>query len=159
MRDTGFLENLLDGASVEWRAVADVFHLRNGYTPSKSNKEYWKNGTVPWFRMDDIRTSGQILNQSQKQISACAVKGGKLFTANSLIFATSATIGEHALVSIPYLANQRFTKLSLKNEYANCFVDKFLFYYGFKLADWCRRNTTKSSFASVDMNGFRKFLY
>jgi type I restriction enzyme S subunit len=157
MSDRGFLEKLLDGAAVDWKSVSDIFHVKNGYTPSKSNKAFWENGTVPWFRMDDIRENGQVLSQSLQNITEDAVKGGKLFPANSMIFATSATIGEHALVTVPYLANQRFTNLALKDEYAERFDRKFLFYYGFLLADWSKNNTTKSSFASVDMGGFRKF--
>ncbi|WP_231706842.1 restriction endonuclease subunit S, partial [Escherichia coli] len=58
----------------------------------------------------------------------------------------------------PSLANQRFTCLALKESYADCFDIKFLFYYCFSLAEWCRKNTTMSSFASVDMDGFKKFL-
>ena len=157
MSDLGFLEKLLDGAEVEWKSVADIFHVKNGYTPSKSNKAFWENGTVPWFRMDDIRENGRVLSQSLQNITQKAVTG-KLFPAGSMLFATSATIGEHALVTVPHLANQRFTNLALKSEYAARFDRKFLFYYGFILADWCKNNTTKSSFASVDMNGFRKFL-
>ncbi|MDD5463290.1 MAG: restriction endonuclease subunit S [Methylococcales bacterium] len=85
------------------------------------------------------------------------VKCGKLFPANSIIVSTSATIGEHALITVPYLSNQRFTNLSLKAEYLERFKIKFLFYYCFLLDDWCKNNTTMSSFAAVDMNGFRKF--
>jgi len=137
--------------------LGEVFHIKNGYTPSKSKAEFWQNGSVPWFRMDDIRANGRVLDHSLQKISESSVKGGRLFPANSLIFATSATIGEHALVTVPHLANQRFTNLSLKDAYADRYVDKFLFYYGFLLAEWCKSNTTKSSFASVDMKGFRKF--
>ena len=39
---------------VEWKTVEEIFNLKNGYTPSKANKEYWENGTVPWFRMEDL---------------------------------------------------------------------------------------------------------
>ena len=134
MSDLGFMERLLDGATVEWNALADIFYMKNGYTPSRSKKEFWENGTVPWFRMDDIRANGQVLDQSLLKVSESAVKGGKLFPANSMIFATSATIGEHALIKVPYLANQRFTNLTLKDEFAHRFINKFLFYYGFKLA-------------------------
>ena len=74
-----------------------------------------------------------------------------------MIIATSATIGEHALVSVPYLANQRFTNLTVKENYAKNIDIKYLYYYSFLLADWCKKNTTMSSFASVDMNGFRRF--
>ncbi|EJC6311151.1 restriction endonuclease subunit S, partial [Escherichia coli] len=135
-----------------------VFNLRNGYTPSKTKKEFWANGDIPWFRMDDIRENGRILGSSLQKISSCAVKGGKLFPENSILISTSATIGEHALITVPHLANQRFTCLALKESYADCFDIKFLFYYCFSLAEWCRKNTTMSSFASVDMDGFKKFL-
>ncbi|ULG78408.1 restriction endonuclease subunit S [Leptospira interrogans] len=150
------MEKLLDGAPVEWKAVEEIFDLRNGYTPSKSISEYWKDGTIPWFRMEDIRANGQILNNALQKVATNALKGGKLFPANSIIVATSATIGEHALITVPYLSNQRFTNLILKTEYSDRFEIRFLFYYCFLLDDWCKNNTTMSSFASVDMNGFKK---
>lgn len=36
---------------------------------------------------------------------------------------------------------------------------KFLFYYGFILDEWCKNNTIKSIFASVDMKGFKSFTF
>src|SRR5690554_6692671 len=152
-----FIEKLLDGVEVEWKVVNEVFDLKNGYTPSKSNKSYWENGTVPWFRMEDIRENGQILDDSLQKVSENAAKGAKVFPANSILISTSATIGEHALITVPYLSNQRFTNLSLKPMYKDKFKIKFLFYYAYLLCDWCKNNTTMSSFASVDMNGFRNF--
>lgn len=157
MSDVSFMEKLLEGVEVEWKPLSEVFNLKNGYTPSKSKKEFWENGNVPWFRMDDIRLNGQILDNSLQKVSESAVKGGKLFPANSIIVATSATIGEHALITVPYLANQRFTCLSLKEKYVDHFDIKFLFYYCFLLSEWCTKNTTMSSFASVEMDGFKKF--
>lgn len=142
---------------VVWKTLGEVFDLKNGYTPSKSNKEYWENGSIPWFRMEDIRENGRILDNSLQHISRSAVKGGKLFPSNSIIIATSATIGEHALITVPFLANQRFTSLSLKPEFADKLSIYFLYYYCFNLSEWCKKNTTTSSFASVDMNGFKRF--
>ena len=70
----------------------EVFELKNGYTPSKAKPEYWTNGTIPWFRMEDIRINGRILEDSIQHITSEAVKGGRLFPANSIILATTATI-------------------------------------------------------------------
>ncbi len=151
------LIEMIQTASVEWKPLGEVFDLKNGYTPSKSIKEYWENGSIPWFRMEDIRENGRILDSALQQISESAVKGGKLFPANSIIMATSATIGEHALITVPFLANQRFTNLSLKPEFTDKFNIYFLYYYCFNLSEWCKKNTTTSSFASVDMNGFKRF--
>lgn len=151
------LIEMIQTAPVEWKPLGEVFDLKNGYTPSKSIKEYWENGSIPWFRMEDIRENGRILDSALQQISESAIKGGKLFPANSIIMATSATIGEHALITVPFLANQRFTNLSLKPEFTDKFDIYFLYYYCFNLSDWCKKNTTTSSFASVDMNGFKRF--
>lgn len=151
-----YLKKLLAGGVVEWRALGEFFYLKNGYTPSKSKKEFWEHSTIPWFRMEDIRENGKILENSIQKIHKSAIKGN-VFPANSIIISTSATIGEHALITVPYLANQRFTNLSLKEEYTNKFEIKFLFYYCFILDEWCANNTTTSSFASINMKELRKF--
>ena len=144
---------------VEFRTLEEIFETRNGYTPSKNDPEAWAGNDVPWFRMDDIRSRGRILRDATQRISTSAVKGDKTFPAGSILVATSATIGEHALVQVPHLSNQRFTNLAIKDNFKNSFDIKFLFYYCFKLDEWCTKNTTTSSFASVDMKGFKKFKF
>jgi type I restriction enzyme S subunit len=144
---------------VESRELQDLFVTRNGYTPSKSDSSLWSNGTVPWFRMEDLRENGGVLDKAFQYIPDLAVKGGRLFPANSILIATSATIGEHALITVPHLSNQRFTSLALKPKYADRFEMKFVYYYCFVLDEWCRHNTTTSSFASVDMSKFKKFRF
>ncbi len=143
---------------VEMHELQELFITRNGYTPSKSKSEFWKNGTVPWFKMEDIRANGNILSDALQYVNECAVKG-QLFPENSIIVATSATVGEHALITVPSLANQRFTYLMVKPEYEDRFMPKFLFYYCYKLDEYCLQNLNQSSFASVDMKKFAKFKF
>ena len=144
---------------VERFKIKDLFDTRNGYTPSTSNSDFWDNGTIPWFVMEDIRENGRVLSDSKQHITESAVKKSGLFPANSIIVATSATIGEHALITSDFLCNQRFTCLSLKTEYKSKIDMKYMFYYAFKLDEFCKRNTTKSSFASVDMGKFYDFEF
>ncbi len=144
---------------VEFKTLEEVFEIKNGYTPSKNNPEFWKNGTIPWFRMEDIRENGRILKDSIQHITPKALKGKKLFPKNSIIISTTATIGEHALLIVDSLANQQFTFLSKK---ANCNLDldmKFFFYQCFLLGEWCKKNTNVSGFASVDMTAFKKYKF
>ena len=138
--------------------MCDLFDMRNGYTPSKTNVEYWENGTVPWFRMEDIRQNGRILSDSIQHITSSAVKGGRLFPANSFIIATTATIGEHALIIADSLANQRFTNLQVRKSLIDKVNIKFLYYYMYIVGAWCKNNTNVSGFASVDMKKFKKLL-
>lgn len=158
---TSVLEKLireLCPEGVEYRDLSELFKTKNGYTPSKGNKEFWENGNIPWFRMDDIRQNGGILSRALQNVTEKAVKG-ELFPENSLIVATSATIGEHALITVPSLANQRFTYLSLREKYKNQFEIKFLYYYCFKLDEYCKKNLNQGNFASVDMGKFSKFRF
>ncbi|NHB17412.1 restriction endonuclease subunit S [Helicobacter pylori] len=144
---------------VEFKTLEEVFEIRNGYTPSKNNPEFWKNGTIPWFRMEDLRENGRILKDSIQHITPKALKGKKLFPKNSIIISTTATIGEHALLIVDSLANQRFTFLSKK---ANCDLAldmKFFFYQCFLLGEWCKNNINVSGFASVDMSAFKKYKF
>ena len=110
--------------------------------------------------MEDIRENGRVLSDSIQHITDLGVKKGGLFPANSVIFSTTATIGEHALITVPSLTNQRFSCLSQKmtadgKPIVNLDI-KFFFYYGFVISEWCKENTRTSSFPSVDMSGFKK---
>ncbi len=143
---------------VKYLTIPELFITRNGYTPSKANAEFWGNGTIPWFRMEDIRENGRILTKSTQYVSEKAIKG-KLFPEDSIIIATSATIGEHALIKVPSLANQRFTYLVLKDEFKSSVDMMFIFYYCFKLDEFCKTHLNQGNFASVDMKQFAEFKF
>jgi type I restriction enzyme S subunit len=143
---------------VEYKTLEELFIIKNGYTPSKSKPEYWANGTIPWFRMEDIRANGRILSDSIQHITPEAIKGSKLFPANSIIVATTATIGEHALIIVDSLANQRFTFLSKRESLEKPLNIKFFYYYMFIIDKWCKEHVNNGGFASVDMTAFKKVL-
>lgn len=147
------------GQEVEWKKMNEVFDMRNGYTPSKAKAEYWEGGTIPWFRMEDIRENGRILSDSIQHITMEGVKKGNLFPANSFILATTATIGEHALLIADSLANQQFTNLTVCKSLSNRLLIKFVFHYMFIVDEWCKKNINVSGFASVDMNKFKKLEF
>ena len=84
------------------------------------------------------------------------VKKGNLFKANSFILATTATIGEHALIIADSLANQQFTNLSIRKSLKDKVMLKFMFHYMFIIDEWCKNNTNISGFASVDMKKFKQ---
>lgn len=144
----------------EWKeySMEDIFEIKNGYTPSKSNPQFWEDGTIPWFRMEDIRKNGHILSDAIQHITPNAVKGKGLFPAYSIILATSATIGEHALIIVDSLANQQFTFLT-KRESFDCKLDMLYFhYYMFIIDEWCKRNTNSGGLLSVNMSAFKQLM-
>ena len=130
--------------------IGELFEVRNGYTPSKRKKEYWENGNIPWFRMEDLRENGNVLNDSILKVNQSAIKRS-LFKKNSLILSTSATIGEYALIKVDFIANQRFTIFTLKDKFSNLVNIDYLYYYFYLVGNWCKNNVNIGNFASVDV--------
>jgi type I restriction enzyme S subunit len=139
--------------------LSKVFDLRNGYTPSKANSNFWENGTIPWFRLEDIKKNGRILDKAIQSVDESALKGSGIYPENSIIMSVSATIGEHALVTVPFVANQRFIILTIKSEFETKLLPKFAFYCGFDIANYCKKNTTLGNFAGVDMKKFADYEF
>ncbi|MDE5706175.1 restriction endonuclease subunit S [Muribaculum sp.] len=146
------------GYDDEWQQakVRDVFTLGNGYTPSKANPAFWTNGTIPWFRMEDIRENGRVLADSIQHVTPEAVKSSGLFPAGSIIVSTTATIGEHALLIADSLANQRFTVFQTVNRWS-WLKAKYLLYRFYGLGDWCRKNVNAGGLAAVSITDLQKY--
>ncbi|HFL4441167.1 TPA: restriction endonuclease subunit S [Escherichia coli] len=148
MSELSYLEKLLDGVEVEWVPVSELFQIKNGYTPSKSKKEFWENGTIPWFRLEDVRVNGRELNDSIQYINPLGVKGC-LFPKNSIFMSTTATIGEYALVRVPYLTNQQITNFSISEKFSEAVNIKYIFYMFYDFGKWCTENANKSGGVSI----------
>ena len=135
-----------------------VFEIRNGYTPSKNDKSYWTNGTIPWYRMEDIRKSGHILNESIQYVTHKAVNGKGLFKAGSYIMAIcTASIGEHAMLIADSLANQQFANFNIRKSLVEDFDPMYLFYFMYVVGDFCRNNANSTCFQYVDMEALKRF--
>ena len=143
MREMGFMEKLLDGVGVEWKTVDEIFNLKNGYTPFKNNNDFWEDGDIPWFRMEDIRCHGRILSDAIQKITQSAIKG-KIFPANSLVMSTTATLGEHALVTVPHLTNQQITNFSIRENLKDAINIKYLYHSFYDFGKRFQENANKS---------------
>ena len=106
--------------------------------------------------MEDIRENGRMLNDALQHITPKGVKRNGLFKANSIILATSATIGEHAMLTTDALANQRFTNFAIKENFKELLLPKFAFYYFYVIDDWCKQNIYVGNFPSVDVDKLKK---
>ena len=138
----------------KYEQLSSIFDMRGGYTPSTKNPEYWTDNTgYSWYTMDDIRKNGRKIGNSIRHITEKAVKGKGLFPKGTIVFATSATIGEHAILMKPALTNQRFTAIIPKKDDVYMM---FYYHYAFIIDEWCLQHIKRGGFNSVDMDGFAK---
>lgn len=149
------------GFTGEWeeKRLKEIFVLRNGYTPLKGEDSYWTDGEIPWFRMEDIREKGNVLYDSTQHITQKAIKGKGCFNANTIILATSATIGEHALIKVAHLANQRFVNLEINPMYSREISIEYAYYYMYIIDEICKSIGNIGTFASVSTEALSNLLF
>lgn len=158
LKDSG--NDWLDQIPEHWDAipVRHFFEFKNGYTPSKANPSFWTNGTIPWFRMEDIRKSGRILEKAIQYVTPSAVNNGGTFDAGSFILAIcTASIGEHAMLIADSLANQQFANLKIRKSLSNRTMPMFIFYYLYILGRYCKDTANTTTFQYADMNLVKNF--
>lgn len=125
---------------VEMKSLGEICIIKNGYTPSTKNPDFWNNGSLPWFTLEDIRKNGRVLVDAIKHITPSGVKKGGLFQKDSIIVSTTATIGEYAIIKTDFLCNQQITCLSIKEICKKQLLPKFLYYLADGIGKWCKQN-------------------
>lgn len=159
MKDSGI--DWLGEIPAHWESypVRYFFDFRNGYTPSKANNSFWTNGTIPWFRMEDIRKSGRFLDKAIQYITPSALNNGGTFETGSYILAIcTASIGEHAMLIADSLANQQFANLKIRKSLSVRTDPMFVFYYLYVLGQYCRDTANTTTFQYADMTQVKDFI-
>ena len=110
--------------------MASCYDIRNGFTPLRTNTDYWSNGTIPWFTVEDIRNEGTIVNNTRQKINEIAVTKDRIVPANSFLLCCTASVGAFAQSKIPLTTNQQFNALTVKNDCSILLRDDYLYAIG-----------------------------
>lgn len=115
----------------ETHTLGEVCHILNGSTPSKVEAEYWDNGNIPWFTIDDIRNQGRRIYETSQFITKKALEetSVKLLPPKAVLLCCTASVGEYAIAEIPLTTNQQFNGLVIKDEFTDKLLPDYLFYY------------------------------
>jgi len=144
----------------EEKRLGDICDIVNGSTPKRTVSEYWENGNIPWFTVEDIRSSGRIINKTNQSITDKALKetSVKLLPEDSVLLCCTASLGEVAFTKIPLTTNQQFNGLISKDK-ENLYPE-YLFYSAQKLGESLKSKSGKTtiSFLSVGTLSKEKIL-
>jgi restriction endonuclease S subunit len=91
----------------EVKKLGDVCDIINGSTPLRTNSEFWHNGTVPWFTIDDIRKQGRRISHTEQFVTKAALKKLRVLPVNTVLLCCTASIGEYAITEIELTTNQQ----------------------------------------------------
>ncbi len=88
-------------------AINELCKISSGGTPSRSRKEYYEGGNIPWIKTGEL--NNEILFDTEEKITEDALKNSsaKLYKKGSIIIAMyGATIGKTAKLGVEASTNQ-----------------------------------------------------
>lgn len=105
--------------SWEWVRLGNITIITSGGTPSKSKKEYWESGDIPWITP---ALMGKAKHKTYKGETGYINKIGlsnssaKLIPKNSIVYSSRAPIGHINVVPFDYTTNQGCKSVTPINE-------------------------------------------
>lgn len=116
--------------------LKDICIIQSGGTPSRSKKEYWENGTIPWVKISDFSAKHIINTQESITEQGMNCSSAKLFPKGTLLYTIFATIGEVGILDIDATTNQAIVGIMIKNSMVD---QEYLYYYLMSLKDYVNR--------------------
>lgn len=109
--------------------LGEVVDLFNGSTPLKTNKNYWVDGDIPWFTVDDLRKQGKYITYTEKFITKLGLKESSisLIPEGAVLLCCTASVGAIAINKIRLTTNQQFNALVVKDP--EQLLVEFLYYW------------------------------
>lgn len=99
------------------KTLAEIAETASGGTPSRSNKLYYLNGTIPWIKSGEL--NDDLIYDSEEKITKEAIdnSSAKIFQKGSLLIALyGATAGKTAILGINASTNQAICRIKPKSE-------------------------------------------
>ena len=96
-----------DNRIYKYVSINELCKISSGGTPSRSRKEYYEGGNIPWIKTGEL--NNEILFDTEEKITDDALKNSsaKLYKKGSIIIAMyGATIGKTAKLGVEASTNQ-----------------------------------------------------
>ena len=110
----------------KWGTIGDLFETYSGGTPTKSNKEYYEGGSIPWLRSGEVcqkeitETEMFITEKGLKESSA------KYYPENTVVVAMyGATAAQVGILRIVSTSNQAVCGILPHKD----FLPEFIYYW------------------------------
>lgn len=139
---------------------SDIFDIRNGFTPLRSNPDFWNNKDVPWFTIEDIRSQGRFITRTEQYISKKALSNNtkRILPKDTVLLCCTASVGEFAYSRIELTTNQQFNGLVVR-DYVKSYINPlYVYYFVQTLKDKLIDNSGKTTFNFLSVTKLGKIL-
>lgn len=109
------------------KSLGELCNVVSGGTPSRSNVEYWYNGTIPWIKISNIKT--KLVNEADEFITQAGLdhSSAKLLSKGTILYTIFATLGEVGILNIDACTNQAIAGITIKD--TKQITPDYLYYY------------------------------
>ncbi|WP_027121329.1 restriction endonuclease subunit S [Mycoplasma leonicaptivi] len=144
----------------KWLRFGEIFNIINGFTPLRTNSEFWLKGTISWFTVNDIRKQGELIYSTEQKITekAIAKNSKRILPPDTVLLCCTASIGECAISKIPLTTNQQFNGLVKKDIFKDYIDSHYVFYYVKTLKHLLIKNAGKTTFSFLSVEKLSNFL-
>lgn len=144
----------------KWYRLGELFNIVNGFTPLKSNPEFWEDGDIPWFTIEDVHRQGRFISSTEKFITRKALSKNteRIVPADTVLLCCTASVGEYAYTKIPLTTNQQFNAFVLKEHYKNAVYPLYVFEYAKTLKGSLIDQAGKTTFNFVSVGKLSNML-
>lgn len=121
----GFDGELVDGLPKGWKkgVVGDIYKTTSGGTPSRTNEDYYRNGSVSWVKSKELNRSFIIDTEEKITVDALGNSSAKIIPKYSLLIAMyGATVGEYAILSMEASCNQAICAILPSDNYPFTYI-------------------------------------
>ena len=142
-----------------WVRLGHLCNIINGFTPSRSNPDFW-NGSIPWFTIDDIRRQGRFISHTAQYITNKALSKGtqRLIPPETVLLCCTASVGEYAYTKIALTTNQQFNALVIQEENTHLIWSMYLYVFAQTLKPQIIEGAGKTTFNFLSVGKLKEFL-
>ena len=146
--------------SWEWVRLGEIFNIVNGFTPLKSNSDFWVNGDIPWFTIEDVHKQGRFIYNTQKFITQKALSKNteRIIPPNTVLLCCTASIGEYAYTKIALTTNQQFNALVIKKPFSTLIYPLYVYEFVQTLKTSIANKAGKTTFNFLSVSKLANFL-
>ena len=142
-----------------WVRLGVILKITNGFTPLRSNNNFWNSKDIPWFTIKDIRKQGRIITYTEQYISNSAINNSeRIVPADSVLLCCTASVGEYALTKIDLTTNQQFNGITILDEYKAMVSPMYMFFYVQTLSSQLIAEAGKTTFPYLSTKKLANFI-
>lgn len=127
MNNLGFIEKLLDGVEVEWKALGEIAKVQRGASPRPIAQFITDNDDgVPWIKIGDTEPGSKYVKKTEQKITKEGAKKSRVLNKGDFIISNSMSFGRPYILGISGAIHDGWASIS---DFGNKLNSDFLYHY------------------------------